>query len=245
MHKLLLPYFVLLLSLQLPAQDLKWAKHLGGVTTADKGNSVAIDAAGNVYTTGAFEISADFDPGPAVSNLSAVGNFDVYVLKKRIPTAILCGQETSVAALPIAENPSNWTMRAIFSLPAFLEQLRFRPRPWPVQCAIKRPSGCFCAQTRPAKYGHRKPGFLRTKSWPVSQSRNRRDIADASLFRLGSDSRAGPIGPITAHRNFEYTRSFGKPGSLESELFSAWRLFYHTQQWGKGSDGQVCEGMMF
>lgn len=47
MHKRLLPFFVLVLSLQLPAQDLKRAKHLGGVATADKGNTVAMDAAGN------------------------------------------------------------------------------------------------------------------------------------------------------------------------------------------------------
>ena len=81
MHKLLVSSFTLLLSFQLSAQNLKWAKNLGGISTTDKGNSVAIDAAGNVYTTGAFAIKADFDPGPDKYELPSKGGIDIFISK--------------------------------------------------------------------------------------------------------------------------------------------------------------------
>ncbi len=59
-----------------------WAKAMGG--TADEyGISIAIDPAGggDVYTTGAFEGTADFDPGAGVFNLTPVGAKDMFVSK--------------------------------------------------------------------------------------------------------------------------------------------------------------------
>jgi hypothetical protein len=44
------------------AGALVWARQLGG-TSADQGNAIAVDAAGNVFTTGTFQGTADFDPG--------------------------------------------------------------------------------------------------------------------------------------------------------------------------------------
>ena len=57
-----------------------WAKRLGGTST-DTGNAIAVDASGNVYTTGYFKGIADFDPGIGTSDLTAVGNQDVFVSK--------------------------------------------------------------------------------------------------------------------------------------------------------------------
>jgi hypothetical protein len=57
-----------------------WTKQLGG-TGQDNGNSIAVDAAGNVYTTGYFTGTADFDPGPGTFNLTSVGSSDAFVSK--------------------------------------------------------------------------------------------------------------------------------------------------------------------
>jgi len=57
-----------------------WAKQFGS-TFVDGAYSVALDAVGNVYTTGYFFLTVDFDPGPAVYNLTAVGGYNIFVSK--------------------------------------------------------------------------------------------------------------------------------------------------------------------
>ncbi|MEB3295528.1 MAG: hypothetical protein VKJ24_20435, partial [Synechococcales bacterium] len=42
---------------------------------------VTVDLAGNVYTTGYFQGTADFDPGSSVASLTSVGEHDIYVTK--------------------------------------------------------------------------------------------------------------------------------------------------------------------
>jgi hypothetical protein len=59
-----------------------WAKRLGGDGNFyTQGQSLSVDAAGNVYTTGIFNGTIDFDPGPATYNFTAVGNDDMFVSK--------------------------------------------------------------------------------------------------------------------------------------------------------------------
>lgn len=61
--------------------DFVWAKKVGG-PDPDEGLDLALDAAGNIYFTGSFRGTADFDPGPGVANLSATGtNTDIFVAK--------------------------------------------------------------------------------------------------------------------------------------------------------------------
>lgn len=62
----------------------QWANNLGSNLLSfqsDYGNSVAIDDSGNVYSTGHFSGTVDFDPGSGVYNLTGSGNYDVYILK--------------------------------------------------------------------------------------------------------------------------------------------------------------------
>ena len=60
--------------------DMVWARQLGG-TGSDIGLGVAVDGSGNVYTTGYFSGTADFDPGAGTLNLASVGAVDVFVSK--------------------------------------------------------------------------------------------------------------------------------------------------------------------
>ncbi|HLG33517.1 MAG TPA: hypothetical protein VI757_01445, partial [Bacteroidia bacterium] len=52
----------------------QWAKGIGG-TGGDFGGAIAIDASGNVYTTGSFNGTVDFDPGAGIFNLTGGGTF--------------------------------------------------------------------------------------------------------------------------------------------------------------------------
>ncbi|MEW6469732.1 MAG: SBBP repeat-containing protein [Bacteroidota bacterium] len=63
-----------------PAGYLFWAGQLGG-NAADVGWGISVDGAGNVYTTGYFWGTADFDPGPGSYNFTSFGNGDIYISK--------------------------------------------------------------------------------------------------------------------------------------------------------------------
>lgn len=63
-----------------PSGNFLWAKQLGGINS-DFGYSISIDASGNVYTTGGFYGTADFDPGPGTFNLTSIGYADIFISK--------------------------------------------------------------------------------------------------------------------------------------------------------------------
>ena len=57
-----------------------WAKSIGGVYH-DIANSITLDVSGNLYATGYFEQTVDFDPGSGTSNLISKGSQDIFILK--------------------------------------------------------------------------------------------------------------------------------------------------------------------
>jgi gliding motility-associated-like protein len=63
-----------------PSGNFIWARSMGGVD-AEQAVSIATDAAGNVYTTGFFFATADFDPGAGIFNLISAGQRDIFVSK--------------------------------------------------------------------------------------------------------------------------------------------------------------------
>ncbi|SFA72941.1 Por secretion system C-terminal sorting domain-containing protein [Flavobacterium swingsii] len=96
--------------------NLVWAKAMGR-TTNDIGYGIAVDASGNVYTTGSFQGTVDFDPNAGVSNLTSVGGQDIFVHKMSTPAAALnfdgANDYVGVTAptnLPIGN--SNYTIEA-------------------------------------------------------------------------------------------------------------------------------------
>jgi hypothetical protein len=64
--------------------EFVWAKDMGGLL-GSRSNSMAIDSDNNIYTTGYFEGTVDFDPGAGTANLTASGVsdafFDLFVSK--------------------------------------------------------------------------------------------------------------------------------------------------------------------
>ncbi|MCB9272695.1 MAG: hypothetical protein H6564_01550 [Lewinellaceae bacterium] len=80
----LLAFWGLSTTVNAQSPNFIWATQMGGPTT-DRGYAIAVDAIGNVYTTGAFTGTADFnpstDPNTGTYNLTAVGNYDIFISK--------------------------------------------------------------------------------------------------------------------------------------------------------------------
>ncbi len=60
--------------------DLLWVKTLGGSGT-EISEEVKIDGAGNIYITGAYEGTVDFDPGAGIQEFTSLGRSDIFILK--------------------------------------------------------------------------------------------------------------------------------------------------------------------
>jgi hypothetical protein len=57
-----------------------WAAQMGG-TSVDAGQAISLDLSGNVYTTGRFSGTADFDPSATTNSLTSAGTYDIYISK--------------------------------------------------------------------------------------------------------------------------------------------------------------------
>lgn len=63
-----------------PAGEIAWARRIGGAG-ADEGRGVAVGPEGDIYLTGFFSETVDFDPGPGTSELTSAGSADVFVAR--------------------------------------------------------------------------------------------------------------------------------------------------------------------
>lgn len=75
-----LGFLFICLAQTVPAQNLRWVNAVGSVT-ADVANVIAVDNSGNVYITGSFTGTADFDPGSGVALLTSQGGTDIFLAK--------------------------------------------------------------------------------------------------------------------------------------------------------------------
>ncbi|MEO6302072.1 MAG: T9SS type A sorting domain-containing protein [Bacteroidia bacterium] len=76
-----------------------WAKVFGSLNGEENANYVTNDKAGNVYVSGVFETTADFNPGPGVFNLSSAGQADVFILKLDITGNFVWAQKMGGAQI--------------------------------------------------------------------------------------------------------------------------------------------------
>lgn len=63
-----------------PDGSIKWARAIGG-PEFDEGHDVTTDSDNNVYITGQFRGTVDFDPGAGINELTSAGDTDAFILK--------------------------------------------------------------------------------------------------------------------------------------------------------------------
>lgn len=63
-----------------PQGEFIWAKNIGG-SQADVPNDITVDTSGNIYLTGYFSGTADFNTGTGVTNLISAGGTDAFITK--------------------------------------------------------------------------------------------------------------------------------------------------------------------
>tara|TARA_B110000091_G_C13717302_1_gene433187 strand:+ start:361 stop:726 length:366 start_codon:yes stop_codon:yes gene_type:complete len=79
--QILIVVCLFLLEFSVNAQNYQWAKSFRGSSASGSGTSIDVDALGNVYTTGYFLGTVDFDPGVGVFNLTSNGSYDIFICK--------------------------------------------------------------------------------------------------------------------------------------------------------------------
>ncbi|MBI4648818.1 MAG: T9SS type A sorting domain-containing protein, partial [Bacteroidia bacterium] len=82
-----------------------WAKNIGS-SYGDGGYSIAVDDTGNIYLTGYFQSTADFNPGAGTANLTSVGYKDIFFAKYG-QSAMGINENIIVESINIYPNPAN------------------------------------------------------------------------------------------------------------------------------------------
>ncbi len=82
-----------------------WAAKMGG-TRADAASAIAVDLSGNIYTTGTFNGTADFDPGAAEVSLATGSNTntDIFISKLDANGAFVSAQKIGGSGLDISHS---------------------------------------------------------------------------------------------------------------------------------------------
>ena len=108
------------------AGELVWVKQLGGTDSTDA-YSVAVDSSGNVYTTGYFSQTTDFDPGAGTSNLVSAGSFDAFVSKLNSTGAFVWAKQFSGTGLDQGRSVAVDSLGNVYTTGSFSGTVDFDP----------------------------------------------------------------------------------------------------------------------
>lgn len=76
----LIAFFTCSLFINAQTVGFQWAKSIGGASRKYS-NAIITDASGNVYTTGTFSNTMDFDPSASAYPLTSKGDYDIFISK--------------------------------------------------------------------------------------------------------------------------------------------------------------------
>lgn len=99
------------------AGQLIWAKQIGGIDF-DRGYGIAVDKIGNVFTSGEFRNTVNFNTGGGVLNLSSFGNSDAFI-HKMTPLQVSIIENNLGAHFEVYPNPTSEVIN--INSPTYLE----------------------------------------------------------------------------------------------------------------------------
>lgn len=106
-----------------------WAKGMGGSST-EVSNSIAVDAMGNIYTTGGFYATADFDPSPLTTNtLTSAGDKDIFISKLDSAGNFVWVQRMGQTAPDVGNSIALGANASIYTGGTFYNTVDFDPGP--------------------------------------------------------------------------------------------------------------------
>jgi len=106
--------------------DYIWAKSFGGAFY-DVANDVSFDSSGNIYTTGYFGDSVDFNPAAGVFNLTSAGYLDVFLSKLDTDGNFLGAKRIGGVGYDSGQNINIDTNDNVYITGTFNETVDFNP----------------------------------------------------------------------------------------------------------------------
>lgn len=104
-----------------------WAKKIGNNTNWEQAYSIYIDNNNNIYSTGVFLGTVDFNPGSGVFNLVSVGDRDVFVQKLDSSGNFLWAKSFGGALDDFSQSIKGDNLGNIFTVGYFQETIDFDP----------------------------------------------------------------------------------------------------------------------
>ena len=110
------------------AGNFIWARSVGGIGT-DETESVALDPLGNVYATGRFSFTADFDPGPGTFTYTASGTDDMFILKLNVNGGFAWAKQITSPLFEVGRNIATDAAGNVYTTGIFQDLTDFDPGP--------------------------------------------------------------------------------------------------------------------
>ena len=89
--------------------------------------ATVIDASGNIYTTGSFQGTTDFDPGPGTYSLTSAGNHDAYVQKLDSNGNFIWAKSFSGTGFAFGRSLAVDAAQNVYTVGEFLDTVDFDP----------------------------------------------------------------------------------------------------------------------
>ena len=103
-----------------------WAKKIGG-SKIDQGNSITVDANGNIYVVGYFRNIATLDPNIAEPSIRSAGSHDIFVIKLTADGTLIWAHAIGSADSDVAKKVALGADGTVYIMGEFSDTVDFNP----------------------------------------------------------------------------------------------------------------------